>query len=121
MGSHSSGAYLSVCGANNPLTFNNVEVPRAGTYWIQADSMTVGPRSLLYRLNGGPFATLNVGGGSFLLPSSTTAPVQSNAGANSIQFGNPTSYPPDMDRIVISGDGFAPPANSSPLRRRMRR
>jgi alpha-galactosidase len=31
-----------------------------------------------------------------------------NAGTNSIQFGNPISYPPDMDQIVISGDGSEP-------------
>jgi hypothetical protein len=99
-------------GPNNNLTFNDVEVPRTGTYWMQVDSMTIGPRSLLYRVNGGTFATLNVGGGSFLLPSSTTVPVQLNKGINSIHFGNPTSYPPDMDRIVISGHGFAPPPTS---------
>ena len=29
------------------------------------------------------------------------------AGLNAIQFGNPTSYPPDLDRIVISGNGDA--------------
>jgi hypothetical protein len=47
-----------------------------------------------------------VGGGSFFLPSSTTVSVALNEGINSIKFGSPTSYPPDMDRIVIMGDGF---------------
>jgi hypothetical protein len=96
-------------GANNTLTFNKVRVDRTGIYQMQIDSMTVGNRALMYQVNGGPFMTLNVGGGSFLLPSSTTVPVRLIAGSNSIQFGNPTSYPPDMDRIVISGDGSAPP------------
>jgi alpha-galactosidase len=100
-------------GPDNNVTFNDVEVQRTGTYWMQIDSMTIGPRSLLFRVNGGPFTTINVGGGSFLLPSSTTVPVQLEAGANSIQFGNPTSYPPDLDRIVVSGDGFAPSPNST--------
>ena len=100
-------------GPDNNVTFNNVEVTRKGVYWMQIDSMTVGPRSLLFRVNSGPFNTINVGGGSFLLPSSTTVPVPLNAGINTIQFGNPTSYPPDMDRIVISGDGNAPPPNST--------
>lgn len=99
-------------GPNNNLTFDNVSVPRAGTYWMQIDSMTIGPRSLLFSVNGGPFVTVNVGGESFLLPSSTTVPVQLQKGFNSIQFGNPTSYPPDMDRIVISGNGSAPPPDS---------
>ena len=100
------------CGANNYMTFGNVVVPRTGTYWMQVDSMTQGPRSLLFQVNGGHYTTLNVGGGSFFLPSSTTVPIELNAGANSIQFGNPTSYAPDMERIVISGDGSAFPPNS---------
>src|SRR6266702_3570286 len=96
-------------GPNNTVTFNNVSVRRTGVYQMQIDSLTQGPRSLIYRVNGGPLITLNAGGGSFFLPSSTTVSVPLNAGLNSIQFGSPTSYPPDMDRIVISGDGFGSP------------
>lgn len=99
--------YLGV-GSNNNATFNNVQVPRTGTYYMQVNSMTSGPRSLLFRVNGGPFQTLDVGGGSFALPSGTTVPVQLQAGTNSIQFGNPTSYPPGLDNFIISGDGTAP-------------
>jgi hypothetical protein len=100
------------CGANNYVTFEKVVVPRTGTYLMQVDSMTQGPRSLLFRVNGGPYTTVNVGGGSFFLPSSTTVPVELNAGVNSIQFGNPMSYAPDMDRIVVTGDGSAFPPQS---------
>lgn len=94
-------------GANNTVTFNNVYVRRAGVYLMQVDSMTQGLRSYLYTVNGGPFQTLNSGGGSFLIPSSTTIPVKLEKGMNSIQFGSPVSYPPDLDRIVISGNGDA--------------
>ena len=59
-------------GLNNNVTFNNVVVRRDGVYQMQIDSMTQGPRSLIYSVNGGPLRTLNVGGGSFFLPSSTT-------------------------------------------------
>jgi hypothetical protein len=100
------------CGVNNYMTFQNIVVPRKGTYLMQIDSLTQGPRSLLFRVNGGHYTTENVGGGSFFLPSSTTVPVDLEAGVNSIQFGNPMSYAPDMDRIVISGDGSAFPAQS---------
>jgi alpha-galactosidase len=101
-------------GPNNNVTFNNVVVRRDGVYQMQIDSMTQGPRSLIYSVNGGPLRTLNVGGGSFFLPSSTTVSVGLHAGVNSIQFGSPTSYPPDMDRIVISGNGRgAPPLPKS--------
>jgi hypothetical protein len=95
-------------GPNNNVTFNNVYVPRAGVYLMQVDSMTQGLRSYLYNVNGGPFHTLNSGGGSFFIPASTTVPVQLQKGMNTIQFGNPTSYPPDLDRIVIRGKGDAP-------------
>lgn len=98
-------------GPNNTLTINNISVERAGAYEMEIDSMTVGARALIYQVNGGLPATLNVSGGSFNIPASTTVPVQLNAGMNSIQFGNPTSYPPDLDRIVISGDGSAPAPN----------
>jgi alpha-galactosidase len=95
-------------GPDNNVTFNNVFVRRAGNYLMQVDSMTVGLRSYLYSVNGGPFQTLNSGGGSFLIPASTIVVVKLHSGLNSIQFGNPTSYPPDLDRIVISGNGDAP-------------
>jgi len=94
-------------GAANTVTFNNVYVSHAGVYLMQIDSMTLSLRSSLYKVNDGPFQTFNSGGGSFLIPSASTVPVCLKAGNNSIQFGNPTSYPPDMDRIVISGDGHA--------------
>jgi alpha-galactosidase len=101
-------------GLNNNVTFNNVVVRRDGVYQMQIDSMTQGPRSLIYSVNGGPLRTLNVGGGSFFLPSSTTVTVGLHAGVNSIEFGSPTSYPPDMDRIVVSGNGSgAPPLPKS--------
>lgn len=96
-------------GVNNNVTFNNVSVQKSGVYQMQIDSMTEGPRSLIYQVNGGPLNTLNVGGGSFFIPSSTTVSVALQAGMNSIRFGSPTSYPPDMDRIVISGDGHSAP------------
>ena len=80
---------------------------------MQVDSMTIGLRSYLYTVNNGPFQTLNCSGGSFLLPASTTVPVHLAKGLNTIQFGNPPSYPPDLDRIVISGSGNFPPPTSA--------
>jgi alpha-galactosidase len=100
-------------GADNTVTFNDVSVSRTGIYEMQVDYMTIGPRALVFSVNGGPLTTLNVGGGSFLLPESSTVPVALQAGTNSIQFGNPTSYAPDLDRIVISGNGFAPAPTST--------
>ena len=101
-------------GVNNTVTFNNVYAPRAGEYLMEVDSMTIGLRSYLYNVNGGPYQTLNCSGGSFQLPASTTVPVHLEKGLNSITFGNPPSYPPDLDRIVISGNGdFPAPTTTS--------
>jgi hypothetical protein len=93
-------------GLNNALTFDAVTVARAGVYKMTVDYAS-SLRAVLYSVNGGPWVTLNVGGSSFNLPVSTTVPVALQAGTNTIRFGNPTSYSPDLDRITISGDGSA--------------
>ncbi len=105
----SGGAKLSYLGASpssNTATFS-VYVKNAGTYRMEVDAMTQGPRALVYVVNGTHPATLNMGGGSFNLPQATTVPVTLLAGNNTITFGNPGTYAPDLDRIVISGDGSA--------------
>jgi alpha-galactosidase len=98
--------YLGI-GAANYAIFN-VNVPKAGVYRMEVDSMTTGTRSFIINVNDGPDITLNLSGGSSNLPFPTTIPVRLNAGPNSIQFGNPVSYPPDMDQIIISGNGNEP-------------
>ena len=103
--------YLGI-GAANYAVFN-VTVKKAGVYRMEVDSMTTGTRSFIINVNDGPNITLNLSGGSSNLPFPTTIPVRLNAGSNSIQFGNPVSYPPDMDRIVISGDGNEPYPNAT--------
>jgi alpha-galactosidase len=100
-------------GAGNNVTFNNVSVAKAGEYLMQVDSMTQGLRSYLYSVNGGSYQTLNCGGGSFFLPASTTVLVYLQKGLNTIEFGSPVSYPPDLDRIVISGNGDFPRPESN--------
>ena len=99
--------YLGI-GPDNYATFADVEVKKAGVYRMEVDSLTNGTRSYIINVNGGPNMTLNSSGGSGNVPSQLTIPVKLNAGINSIQFGNPVSYPPDLDRIVISGDGNEP-------------
>jgi len=98
--------YLGI-GAANYAVFN-VNVKQAGIYRLEVDSMTLGTRSFIINVNNGPDITLNLSGGSGNLPFPTTIPVQLNAGANTIQLGNPVSYPPDVDRIIVSGDGRQP-------------
>ena len=98
--------YLGI-GAANYAVFN-VNVKKEGVYRMEVDSMTLGTRSFIINVNDGPDTTLNLSGGSGNLPFPMTIPVRLHAGMNTIQFGNPVSYPPDMDRILISGDGNEP-------------
>ena len=100
--------YIGASTTTNSVTFNSVRVEKAGTYRMEVDAMTEGPRAFVYTVNGGSPATLNMGGGSFNLPQSTTVPVTLQAGYNTITFGNPGTYAPNLDRIVISGDGKEP-------------
>ncbi len=100
-------SYLGASSTTNTASFNSVYVAKAGTYRMQVDAMTQGPRALTYSINGASAATLNLGGGSFNLPQSTTVPVTLQEGNNVITFGNPGTYAADLDRIVIIGDGTA--------------
>jgi len=95
-------------GANNTVSVDGIYAPRNGTYLMQIDSLTLGLRSYQYQVNNGPFHTFNSGGSSFQLPASNVVPVCLQKGLNSVRFGNTVSYPPDLDRIVVSGRGDAP-------------
>jgi alpha-galactosidase len=99
--------YLGI-GPDNYATFNDVEVKKTGVYRMEVDSITLGTRSYIINVNGGPDITLNSSGGSANIPSQITIPIRLKVGINTIEFGNPASYPPDLDRIVISGSGAEP-------------
>ena len=45
-------------GPNNTVTFNNVSVRRSGVYQMQIDSMTQGPRSLIYSVKAASMAPM---------------------------------------------------------------
>jgi len=104
----SGGVNVGNIGGASQVIFNNVSVHKSGIYGMEIDAMTQGPRTLEYSVNGAAAQSLNMGGGSFLLPQSSTVPVALNAGNNTITFLNPSGYGADLDRIVISGDGNEP-------------
>ena len=104
----SGGSKVGNIGGASQVIFNNVSVRKSGIYRMEIDAMTQGPRTLEYSVNGAAAASLNMGGGSFQLPQSSTVPVALNAGNNTITFLNPSGYGADLDRIVISGDGKEP-------------
>jgi alpha-galactosidase len=105
--------FLGGAPGTDTVTFNNVEAPRAGTYLMEVDYLTEDPRAYEYSINGGPSATLNLGGGSFSLPASTTVPVTLQKGLNAITFGNAGTFAPGLDRIIIRGNGDAIPSAST--------
>jgi len=78
--------FLGGSNTTNNVTFN-VFVDKAGTYHMEVDALTQGPRAFVYVVNGTHPATLNMGGGSFNLPQATTVPVTLLAGNNTIAFG----------------------------------
>lgn len=118
----SDGAEVGYIGGStmtNTVTFNNVFVEKSGVYRMEVGAMTQGPRAFVYTVNGGAPATLNMGDGSFNLPQATIVPIVLATGVNTITFGNPATYAPNLDRIVISGsslptnqDGYAPGLDS---------
>ena len=105
--------FLGGAPGTDTVTFNTVQVDRTGTYLMEVDYLTEDPRAFEYTINRGPSATLNLGGGSFSLPASTTVPVQLKKGLNTITFGNAGTFAPGLDRIIIRGNGNAIPTAST--------
>jgi len=104
----SGSTKVGFIGGASQVIFNNISVSKKGIYRMEIAAMTQGPRTLEYSVNGSPAASLNMGGGSFQLPQSSTVPIVLIAGNNTIEFLNPSGYGADLDRIVISGDGKEP-------------
>ena len=104
----SGGVKVGNIGGTSQVIFSNISVRKSGIYRMEVDAMTQGPRTLEYSVNGAAAQSLNMGGGSFQLPQSSTVPVALNAGNNTITFLNPSGYGADLDRIVMSGDGKEP-------------
>jgi hypothetical protein len=103
-GGCSGGAKVGFLGGSGTLTFNGIKAPATGTYlmrlaYVDGDS-------------GRP-AIVTVNGTAFNLPLSgtndndwdtartVTVPVPLNAGDNMIEFGNPTDYVSDIDKITV--------------------
>ena len=89
-------------GAGNAVTFSNVTVPSAGTYLLEVDYATSGPRSFFLTINNGTANELDLNGSTFDEPTYTVLRVHLNAGTNTLRFDNATGYAPDLDRIVAA-------------------
>lgn len=89
-------------GAASSVTFSNVSVPADGTYQLEIDDQTSGPRSYCMSVNGGAETELDLNGSTFSDPVPTVVKVQLHAGTNTISFGNASSYALDLDRLVVA-------------------
>lgn len=98
----SGGAKVRFIGnaAANAVTIN-VSAPSAGTRTLTIDYLVSGTRSFFISVNGGAATEVSATGTSWSAPASKTVTVTLNAGTNTIRFGNPNAYAPDLDRITL--------------------
>jgi hypothetical protein len=102
----SGGAYVGNFGAGpaNTITFNNVAAPANGTYQVEIDYVTDGPRTVYVSINGATPLQLTLNGNNWYDPVPYVLPVQLRGGTNTIVLSNPnpTGYAPGIDCIIIS-------------------
>src|SRR5207248_8530136 len=81
-----------------------VTVASTGRYAVAiayGDGSTTG-RQAVVSVNGGPGQTIQfTPTGGFSTPGTMTVTLTLTAGTNTIQFGNPTAYAPDFDKITV--------------------
>ncbi len=105
----SGGSKVGYIGKGGTLQFNTINASATGTYvmtinYIDGDA----GRALQMSVNGGSAVTLNFHGtnnSNWTTLQNTLVNVQLNAGANTILFSNASAYGPDLDRVIISGEG----------------
>ncbi len=104
----SGGEKVGFVGAGGTLTFSGVSVPSTGTYQVTIaylDGSAPG-RQADVSVNGGPAQLVQfTPTGSFSTVGTMTVPLALTAGNNTIEFGNPSAFAPDFDRIIV---GAAP-------------
>nr|WTC14019.1 carbohydrate-binding protein [Streptomyces anthocyanicus] len=84
------------------LTFNDVDVPRAGTYQVRITYVGGDARSASVSAGGGgavrhTFAST----GDWGTPATVSVPVTLDAGANTVVIDSGSGYAPDIDRIDV--------------------
>ena len=105
--SFSAGAYVTGVGLGsaNTLQFNRVTAPSNGLYEVDIYYASSVVRTAQVNVNGG-LATAQsfpATGGDTNQPGVIATYLQLNAGANSINFSNPTDVAPNFDKIIVSG------------------
>ncbi len=100
----SGGKKVGYVGSGGTLTFNGITAPSAGTYKVTVVYCSGNERPGQVSVNGGPPQSLSFPStGSFNTTGTMTLSLQLNAGSNTIEFGDPSAYAPDFDRIIVAG------------------
>jgi hypothetical protein len=80
-----------------------VTVPAAGAYPVTVFYLTDERRDFMISVNGGPPVVLSCSSsGGWTVVGQASVTLQLVAGANAIQFGNPSQWAPDLDRITVT-------------------
>jgi Alpha galactosidase A/Alpha galactosidase C-terminal beta sandwich domain/Carbohydrate binding module (family 35) len=103
-GACSGGGKVGYLGGGGTVTFENVTAPADGTYlmtvaYVDGDTS----RSFTVTVDGTDVLLPVAGSGDneWSTPQTVTVPVRLKAGANTVRFGNPTDYAPDVDKITL--------------------
>ena len=100
----SGGSKVGFVGEGGTLTFNGVSVASAGTYQVTIaylDGSATGRQATISVNGGAPQTVSFTPTGSFSTVGTMTVPLELTAGANTIEFANPSAYAPDFDRIIV--------------------
>ena len=100
----SGGSKVGFVGAGGTLTFTGVTVPTAGTYPVivaYLDGSDSGRQATISVDGGAPQTVKFTPTGGFSTVGTVSVPLALAAGANTIEFANPTDYAPDFDRILV--------------------
>jgi alpha-galactosidase len=90
-------------GTGNSITIRNIDVASSGTYNLLVYAGVYPSLTYDVSVNGDSPTLLTMSGPNFGIPAASGLQVHLNAGANSIEFSNPTQPAPDLDHILISG------------------
>jgi len=101
------GVEVGYIGNGGTITFEDVNAATAGLYNMTIYGMLSGTRVYDVSVNGAEASPVTLTGSSFSFPSASGLQVQLNAGANSIQLGNSSTWAPDLDHIVLTPVGTA--------------
>ncbi|HEX6355459.1 fibronectin type III domain-containing protein [Actinophytocola sp.] len=103
-GGCSAGGKVGNLGGSGSLTYSNVTAPADGTYLMAIDYVDgSSSRTIVVTVNG-VSAQLPMAGSAddnWDRAQRVVVPVKLKAGANTVKFGNPNDYAPDIDRITV--------------------